>query len=100
MSTTKVSLQDTVEIFGVQSVLRLCRLVRLVRIIKARKYVNTFYKPKKINIFNNLMKSQLLRAGPQRVRKNTVGSCLFGCHRQAFRLKFMGELRLMATESN
>lgn len=31
----RVALRDTVEFFGVQSVLRLCRLVRLVRIIKA-----------------------------------------------------------------
>jgi len=32
---TQVLLRDTPEIFGAQSVLRLCRLVRLVRIIKA-----------------------------------------------------------------
>ena len=31
---SEVLLRDTPEIFGAQSVLRLCRLVRLVRIIK------------------------------------------------------------------
>ena len=66
MSTTEVALRDTVEIFGVQSVLRLCRLVRLVRIIKARKYVT--HRGNRGDI--------ILTFSATTHQKDTVGSCL------------------------